>query len=76
MLFFRSEARVDEWCRAKGMARRPLVSLTQLWQLSVAWYANRLTPEARRPAPSEMVAIFARVGLSGPFWDPQADSFR
>jgi hypothetical protein len=75
MLFFRSEERVNEWCRAAGLTRRPLVTLGQLWQLSVAWYANRLTPEARRPAPGEMVAIFARIGLTGPFWDPAADTF-
>lgn len=76
MLFFRSEERVNEWCLAAGLPRRPLVTLTQLWHLSVAWYANRLTPAARRPPPGEMAAIFARIGLTGPFWDPQADTFR
>ena len=76
MLFFRSEERVNEWCQAHGLPRRPLVTLTQLWRLSVAWYANRLTPDARRPAPSEMVTIFTSIGLNGPFWDPQADAFR
>jgi len=76
MLFFRSEERVNEWCQANGLPRRPLVTLTQLWRLSVAWYANRLTPEARRPAPSEMASIFTSIGLNGPFWDPQADEFR
>ena len=53
-----------------------MVTLPQLWQLSVAWYANRLTHDARRPAPSEMVTIFTSIGLNGPFWDPQADAFR
>lgn len=75
MLFFRSEERVDEWCRERGLPRRPLVTLDQLWQLAVAWYGDRMSPEARRPAPAEMRAIFARVGLEGPFWDPQADPF-
>jgi len=75
MLFFRSEERVDAWCRAQGLPRRPLVSLQQLWDLSVAWYSNRLSPAARRPKPDEMRAIFARIGLEGPFWDPQADDF-
>ena len=72
MLFFRSEERVAEWCRAQALPQRPLVTLPQLWQLAVAWYGNRLTPEARRPAPAEMRSIFARVGLEGPFWDPEA----
>jgi hypothetical protein len=52
---------------------RPLIGLDQLWHLSVAWYANRLTEDSRRPAPDEMVAIFAQVGLVGPFWDPKSD---
>ena len=75
MLFFRSEERVDEWCQAKGLPRRPLITLPQLWALSKEWYGNRLTPEARRPAPEEMVRIFAGIGLTGAFWDPRADSF-
>jgi hypothetical protein len=49
--------------------------MAQLWKLAVAWYASRLTPEARRPGPEEMRQIFARIGLSDPFWDPQADVF-
>ncbi len=75
MLFFRSEERVDEWCRERQLQKRPLISLDQLWKLAVAWYANRLSPEARRPGPAEMREIFARIGLEGPFWDPQSDSF-
>jgi Alkylmercury lyase len=75
MLFFRSEERVDEWCRGNGIPRRPIVSLTQLWQLAVAWYENRLGPDARRPQPQEVRGIFAGIGLSGPFWDPQSDEF-
>jgi hypothetical protein len=75
MLFFRSEERVDEWCAARGLPRRPLVRLDQLWRLAVAWYENRLSPAARRPGPEEMRAIFAGIGLTGAFWDPQSDAF-
>jgi len=75
MLFFRSEERVNEWCRDHGIPRRPILSLQQLWQLAVAWYDTRLTPEARRPKPEEMRRIFARIGLEGPFWDPESDQF-
>jgi hypothetical protein len=73
MLLFRSEETVERWCRARGIPRRPLVSLDQLWTLALAWYENRLTVESRRPAAHEMVGIFASVGLVGPFWDPTAD---
>ncbi len=75
MLFFRGEEQVNAWCAASGVPRRPLVTLDQLWRLSVAWYSTRLMPEARRPGPGEMRAIFASIGLDGSFWDPQSDEF-
>jgi hypothetical protein len=72
MLLFRSEETVNRWCEARDLPRRPLISLDQLWELAVAWYANRLTVESRRPGPNEMVEVFASIGLTGPFWDPYA----
>ena len=72
MLLFRSEENVERWCRERGLSRQPLISLSQLWQLAVIWYGDRLTPESRRPATSEMKEIFSSVGLEGPFWDPEA----
>jgi hypothetical protein len=75
MLFFRSEEVVRDWCSANGYPVRPLVSMDQLWGLSVAWYSTRLQAQARRPQPDEMRRIFAGLGLSDDFWDPQSDSF-
>ena len=75
MLLFRSEENVNAWCHERTLPRRPLVSLEQLWKLALTWYANRLTIESRRPAPAEMVSIFAAIGLTGPFWDPNADAW-
>jgi len=75
MLFFRSEELVDEWCRKRGTPRRPTARMDQLWQMAVTWYATRLEPDARRPAPDEIRGIFERIGLHGDFWDPQADRF-
>ena len=76
MLLFRSEERVDQWCQANGVPRRPLINLDQLWYLAETWYGNRLTVESRRPGADEMVQIFATIGLEGPFWDPKADQWR
>ena len=73
MLLFRSEERVRQWCTARGIPVRPMLNLNQLWSLAVTWYGNRLTVDSRRPAPDEMVEIFAQIGLTGPFWDPQGD---
>jgi len=73
MLLFRSEETVAAWCRERNLPQQPLVDLDQLWTLATTWYENRLTVESRRPAASDMVAIFASIGLTGPFWDPNAD---
>ena len=75
MLFFRSEERVREWCRDQGYPLRPLVRIDQLWELATAWYASRLQATSRRQQPAEMRQIFAGLGLSGDFWDPQSDRF-
>ena len=75
MLFFRSEERVREWCEERGLPLRPRVRMDQLWGLAHTWYGNRLDPDARRPRPDEIRAIFAGLGLTDPFWDPQADAF-
>jgi hypothetical protein len=75
MLFFRSEEMVNEWCEANFTPRQPLIDLDQLWGLSLEWYSNRLSADARRPGPEEMREIFARHGLEGPFWDPLSDYF-
>jgi hypothetical protein len=74
-LFFRSEENVNRWCAARGLPRRPLVSVEQLWRLAVAWYGNRLDPTARRPSLDEARAIFAAAGLEGAFWDLQSKQF-
>jgi hypothetical protein len=76
MLLFRSEETVNLWCESRGVPRRPLISLEQLWQLAVVWYANRLTVESRRPVADEMINVFASIGLTGPFWDPKSDQWR
>lgn len=73
MLLFRSEETVTQWCAARRVPQRPLINLDQLWQLAATWYGNRLTVESHRPGADEMVGIFARIGLHGPFWDPRAD---
>ena len=50
--------------------------MDQLWQMAVTWYSNRLEPESRRPDAAEIRGIFERIGLTGDFWDPTADTFR
>lgn len=75
MLFSQSEEHVARWCKARGLAVRPFLSLERLWHLAVIWYGNRLTVESRRSGPEEMASIFAAIGLERSFWDPQAEVF-
>ena len=75
MLFFRSEEHVREWCAARNVPVRPRVTIDQLRNLAMTWYATRLQLDSRRPQPDEMRRIFAGLGLHGDFWDPQSDSF-
>ena len=70
MLFFRSEDDLRAWCRGRGREPGPAVPVSRLWDLSKVWYGSRLDPNAPRPTPKEARAIFAGVGLTGPFWDP------
>lgn len=68
MLLFRSEEHIGHWCSTRNLPRRPVVTLEQLWQLAVAWYSSRLTPEARRPMGLEIREIFDGLGLTDSFW--------
>jgi hypothetical protein len=44
------------------------MTIPQAWDLSQKWYGTRLEPDFRRPTREEAQAIFASVGLTGPFW--------
>jgi hypothetical protein len=69
MLLFRSEEHVDKWCKDRNLPRGATLSLDQCWQLAVAWYsADRRDPTWQRKTAEEAEALFAELGLSGPFW--------
>ena len=44
------------------------MTISQAWELSQKWYGTRLKRDFRRPSIDEAHAIFASVGLTGPFW--------
>ena len=88
MLFFRSEELVNAWCQARGTVRRPLVTMEQLWQLAVTWYATAGRTgddlhERRRnspwyktksePSTSDMTAMLRRVLIAARFKQPRPD---
>ena len=59
---------MNRWLASRRIERGALMTLDQAWQLSRRWYGTRLRNDFRRPTDDEARAIFAEVGLTGPFW--------
>ena len=68
MLAFRSEEHVERWCRTRRIPRGAILTLEQTWHLARAWYADKLSPDWRRPTPEGAEALFSETGLTGDFW--------
>jgi hypothetical protein len=68
MLAFRSEEHVDHWREQRCLAPGAVFSPEQMWALAYEWYRDRLSPDWRRKTAEEAEAVFAGIGLTGPFW--------
>ena len=68
MLLFRSEEEIDAWCRTQGEPRGETLTFAQVWNLSKAWYGNRMNPDYRGRTPTEAERLFEQLGLDSPFW--------
>lgn len=68
MLAFRSEAHVARWREQRCLAPGAVFSPEQMWRLAREWYTDRLSPDWRRKTAEETEAVFAEIGLTGPFW--------
>lgn len=68
MLLFRSEDDLVAWCRRRGAERGATLTVPETWTLAQRWYHNRLDPAFRGRSIAEAEAVFASVGLMGPFW--------
>lgn len=57
-----------KWLRETGHPRGAAVDVQVMYDLSVEWYRGRMD-EAWMPLSSDEAAgLFARHGLTGPFW--------
>ena len=72
MLLFRSEEHIDRWTTFRELPRGGTMSPQQCWQLALAWYSDKLSPDWRRKTLEEAEAALAGVGLTGPFWSLRA----
>lgn len=68
MLFFRSEADVAEWKRARSVTTGEILTLERLWDLSEKWYGNRLAHDFHGRSLEQAQAVFREVGLTAQFW--------
>jgi hypothetical protein len=68
MVLLRSEEKVDDWCYTTGEPRGETIPLAQVWQLSQAWYGDRMNPDFRGRTIAQAHEIFKGVGLESDFW--------
>lgn len=68
MLLFRSEDDLMDWCGSRGVERGATLTLAQTWDLAQRWYHNRLDPTFHGRSIADAEAVFASLGLVGPFW--------
>ena len=69
MVFFRGTSHIDDWRDANPGPEGAALTIEQTHALSVPLYRDRLKLEYVRPSKDELVAHFAALGLTGPFWN-------
>jgi hypothetical protein len=67
-LLFRSEEAIGDWCQTHAMPVGATLTVAKTWTLAQRWYHNRLAKDYHGRSIAEAEAIFACLGLSGPFW--------
>jgi hypothetical protein len=65
---------VARWCTRSKKARGEVIPLPLLWDLSKAWYHDRLSEDYRGRSAGQVNAIFAGLGLTSAFWRYAGDS--
>jgi|ThiBio_1000_plan_1041568.scaffolds.fasta_scaffold136432_1 hypothetical protein len=68
MVLLRSEEDVDEWCRTHNEPRGAVLPLDQAWQLSLAYFGDRLDPHYRGHSGNQFRTMFRGIGLDSGFW--------
>jgi hypothetical protein len=68
MNLFRSEEHVARWLDASGHEPGATIPAPKLWELAVAWWGDRLSPEWRPHTREQNQAILDGLGLFAPFW--------
>ena len=65
---FRAEADVDAWCARHALPKGAVLTLPQLWGFAREWDGDYVHGTWRKRSAEDIRAVFARHGLTGPFW--------
>jgi hypothetical protein len=59
---------IEGWYERSGVPRGEVPKLARTWELSEAWYGDRLSLGFWGKTVEEADGIFGRLGLGGAFW--------
>lgn len=59
----------QEWTAAHAPGTGYIASATQVWQLALPWYGDRLAPDFQPHTREHNQSLLAACGLTGEFWD-------
>jgi hypothetical protein len=68
MVFFSSEAHLDQWKEKNGVVGGAALTLGQTIKLSLPLYKTKMSLDYARPPKEQLQAYFGSLGLTGDFW--------
>jgi hypothetical protein len=68
MVFFSSEAHLDQWKEKNGIVGGAALTLGQTIKLSLPLYKTKMSLDYARPPKEQLQAYFGSLGLTGDFW--------
>jgi hypothetical protein len=68
ILFFSSEARIDEWSKRHGRPKGAILEMPKALALADLWFGDYASPAWTRKTPEQAQAIFSELGLDPDFW--------
>ena len=68
MLLLRSEEQTPAWSQQNGLPVGAILSVEQIWELSLRWYADRMSPDYSGRGADTIKSILDSLGLCGDYW--------
>jgi Alkylmercury lyase len=68
ILFFRDEARVEDWCARHGHPKGSILGIAKGLELARAWFGDYASRGWKRKTPEQAAGIFNELELDPGFW--------